>query len=131
MRGLFLSLVLIFVGCDGDWPRCPQTLHTDLPESTIGQLGTIPIGIVVMDSETCRVEEVIKFPIDQPCKGELKCGFNSDTRVCATDGDHQCHYCDPITYSQPLVRRIICPSGKNGTSTVGHDDSKFHREVLQ
>ena len=63
------------------------------------------IGTVTTNGETCKIEEVVR------------------SKTCLCDGDRHC--------DEPLVRRIVCPSGNNGQSTVTDDGTKFHREVLE
>jgi hypothetical protein len=66
------------------------------------------LGTVITNGEACKIDEVVEISyIRFTCIDEISKSEKS------------------------LVRRIICPSGNNGQSTVTDDGTKFHREVLQ
>lgn len=133
IRSLFLFVVLALVACDDitNWPRCSQMVHPD-PVIQNG-MSVRNIGDITIDGETCKIEEVLQYQSNVSCPEKLPCGISDNDRYgqCATDGALKCHYCGIEFYTKPLMRRMICPSGENETSTVGHDNDKFHREVLQ
>lgn len=129
---ILLLIPLALLSCnDSNWPRCSQEMHPD-PIIQNG-MSVKNLGSITIDGEVCKVEEVVQYQPDAYCPKELSCNpFTGDQYgVCATDDNLKCHYCGIESIAKPFVRRIICPSGKNGTSSVGEDGTKFHREVLQ
>ena len=76
-------------------------------ESALIHNDMIELGTVNINGETCNIEEVVNIKSLQPRFGPVR------------------------NIKTPLVRRIICPSGNNGQSTVTDDGIKFHREVLE
>lgn len=98
--------------CEGCYAPCKGREDVPPPKLEVEQLGSV----VMPDGETCAVEEVVRrsySPGGGDVDKENRCiaGYESQTR--------------------PLVRRIVCPSGRNGESRVGQDGSKFHNETLE
>jgi len=71
-------------------------------------------SVVTPDGETCKIEQVdrVEFALNTP----------DEIKRCLIPGEAS---------RKPMVRRLICPSGKNGQSSVTDDGTKFHREIIQ
>lgn len=105
--------------CNSRLPLCDEKSH---PSIMNGSYVTVKIGTVFINGEYCDIEEVQQV-FTVPCVSVDEIRYEEDKNL-------QCKYC-PISSKQPKVRRLLCPSGKNGESTVGHDNTKMHNEVIQ
>ena len=83
------------------------------PKLEVEQLGQV----VMPDGETCHVEQVIERT------------FYHRNGSGPVDTENRC--VGPTSTTRPLVRRIVCPSGRNGESKVGQDGTKSHHETLE
>jgi len=82
------------------------------------KLDVFRLGSVTMpDGEVCHVEEVDRV------------WYVHTIGVGSVDRERRC--VGPVEDKKPLVRRVVCPSGRNGQSSVGNDGSKFHNETLE
>lgn len=89
--------------------------HCDEPLPAPGKYDIAVIGSVkTLDGETCRVEQVDWVHYDYNTLNEEK--------RCYGPGEG---------WRKPMVRRIVCLSGKNGESNVGVEGGKMKHEVIQ
>jgi len=105
-------VILLGIGrCESCYEPCSRE---DIPS----KLEVLQLGAVIMpDGETCKVEEVVRV------------SFEHVNGAGPVDKEHRC--VGPVSQMRPLVRRLVCPSGRNGESKVGVDGSKSHRETLE
>lgn len=85
-------------------PKCPNVVSEQIQSVDIGSTTGI-------DGQTCRVEETRRL-----------------TQYTTRD---DLWHCVLKTHEKAIVRRVVCPNGKNGSSTVGVDGTKFHNEILE
>jgi len=79
------------------------------------------IGSVVSNNEVCVLEEVVDVRFCYDTYGGDK----------IPDIKNKCYWIKPCI-EKPLVRRMICPSGKNGQSSVDYEThNKQVHEVLK
>jgi hypothetical protein len=115
---LFLNPITAFVGLGFGISRCEACYEPCSHEDVPSRLQVVQLGPVLMpDGETCNVEEVVRE------------SFEHWTGEGPVDSEHRC--VGPVSRTRPLVRRLVCPSGRNGESRVGDDGTKFHRETLE
>jgi hypothetical protein len=111
---------LIFYFCLFCWTHF-RSCYNDCPTESektiiIAELGSVSAN----NNEVCKIEEIRERTIYYvPDAGDAK--YN-DVDHCINNS----HYRE-----KPRLRRIICPSGQNGQSTITDDGTKFHREVLR
>jgi len=111
---------LIAVSCSQCVADCPET-HPD-------EIVSVEIGTIVMDGEVCKIEEAQRVRYERG-SWAVKADVRNNPQQYPYDSKRSCVI--GKVDRCPLVRRVICPSGKNGQSTVGHDGTKFHRETIE
>ena len=112
-----IIIALIASCCNSNLPLCDEKSH---PTYMNGSYITVKVGTVFTNGEYCDIEEVQQV-FTSSCTSIDSLKYKEDNL--------HCKYCPTSNY--PKVRRLICHSGKNGESTVGHDNTKNHNEVIQ
>ena len=85
------------------------------------ELGVRHLGDVVLDGETCKVDEIFNVYWN---------GDRWNSYPVDIDEEHQCLLSWRVD-GATVARRITCPSGKNSSNLVKDDGTKFHDEVLE
>ena len=110
----FGGFALLFTQCESCYSPCSDPLPTN--EYTIEQLGMVDMG-----NETCKIEAIIETHYYYGGTGAKLDGAQVDKKK-------KCTF--PLTNKRPVARRINCPSGIS-TSLITHDNTKFHRELVE
>ena len=107
-------MMLCFTHCESCYSACSDPLPPN--KYKIDQIGTIASG-----NEICKIEEVVETHYYYGGAAAKLDGAEVDkVKKCTR----------PLSSKRPIARRINCPSGIS-TSLITHDNTKFHKELVE
>lgn len=112
--------------CEACYELCSDVT---MPQDRIvtEQIGTV----VMLDGEKCVLEEVVHYFYNHD-PGMVADSLPDNTYT--IDKKRRCIdsvFVTATRFKKPLVRRLVCASGRNGKSTIGDDGTKSHNETLE